>query len=318
MDGYLLTLVGAILLGLLWPAPMVSGGPLHLDVATQVGMALIFFFHGSALAPATLRAEAGKWRLHVLTQGTTFIVFPLLALLVYVAGQPFLPQETRLGFFFLGAVSTTISSSIAMTSIGRGNVPVALFNATLSGLLGLFLTPLFMGAISASGAIHLPLGDAIQRICTLLLLPFIAGQLLRPWIGDRLAAYKRRTGLFERGVIALIVLHAFANATAGGIWREHDAATLFAIAVMVAALLALVLLLCKAASRIFSLARTDEVAYVFCGSTKSLANGAPIAQVLFGASAATGAILLPLVLYHQFQLIAISLMARAYARRMPT
>jgi sodium/bile acid cotransporter 7 len=318
LDGYLLALVAAILWGLSWPAPVVSGGPLHLDVVTQVGMALIFFFHGGALALATLRAEAGRWQLHALIQGTTYIVFPLLALLVYLAGQPFLPPETRLGFFFVGAVSTTISSSIAMTSVGRGNVPIALFNATLSGLLGLFLTPLLMGAISASGGIHLPLGDAIQRICILLLLPLVAGQVLRPWLGARLSAYKRQTGLFERGVIVLIVLNAFANATAGGIWRQYDAVTLLAIAVVVTVLLVAVLYFCKAVSGILGLPRGDEVAYVFCGSTKSLANGAPIAQILFGASAATGAILLPLVLYHQFQLIALSLMARAYARRFPT
>lgn len=316
IDGYLLAILGAIMLALVWPAPAVNGGFLRLDRVVQIGMGLIFFFHGTALAPQNLRAEAGKWRLHLLIQSTTFIVFPLLAYLVYRFGAAFLTPEARLGVFFLGAVSTTISSSITMTSVGRGNVAVAIFNATLSGLLGLFVTPLLISGISTVSALEISLTDALARIFTLLLLPFIAGQLLRPWIGHRLQAYKRQTGLFERGVIVLIVLNAFANVTASGLWSRYDAVSLLQIAGIVALLLAAIILLTRTVGRAFGLPRADEVAFVFCGSTKSLANGAPIAQILFGSSAASGLILLPLILYHQLQLIVISVMARAYARAM--
>lgn len=314
IDGYLLAILGAITFALVWPAPVVNGGVLHLDRVVQIGMGLIFFFHGSALAPQNLKAEAGKWRVHLLIQSTTFIVFPLLAYLAYRVGATFLTPEARLGIFFLGVVSTTISSSITMTSVAKGNVAIAIFNATLSGLLGLFITPLLISAISTVGTLEISLTDAFARIFTLLLLPFIVGQLLRPWLGVRLQAYKRQTGLFERGVIVLIVLNAFANVTASGLWSHYDTAILLQIAAIVALLLVVIILLTRLVSRALGLPRADEVAFVFCGSTKSLANGAPIAQILFGATAASGLILLPLVLYHQLQLIVISIMARSYAR----
>lgn len=313
VDGYLLAILGAIALALLWPAPVANGGLLHLDKVVLVGMGLIFFFHGAALAPQTLRSEAAKWRVHLLIQSITFVVFPLLAWLAYRATQPLLSQEARMGLFFLGAVSTTISSSIAMTSVGRGNVSIAIFNATLSGLIGLFLTPFLMSLIRTVDALEISLADAFARICTLLLLPFVAGQVMRPLIGRSLQAHKKKTSLFERSVIVLIVLNAFANATVGGLWSHYDVATLLQIGLAVALLLAIVLGITRFASRAMGLPRADEVAVVFCGSTKSLANGAPIAQILFGASAAGGLILLPLVLYHQFQLIVISMMARRYA-----
>jgi sodium/bile acid cotransporter 7 len=300
-------------LAVAWPQPAVNGGVLHLDTVVLFGMALIFLFHGVALAPQTLQVEAAKWRVHLAIQTTTFVLFPLL---VFAAGRltrSIFEPEARLGLFFLGAVSTTISSSIALTSVARGNVAIAIFNATLSGLLGLLLTPLLMTAIGTASLYEISLPRAFARIFTLLLLPFIAGQVMRPLIGRRLQAWKSQTGMFERAVIVLIVLNAFANVTASGLWSRYDVGTLLSIAGVVALLLGIVISLTRTLSRMLRLPIADEIALVFCGSTKSLANGAPLAQILFGATAAGGLILLPLVLYHQLQLIVISWMAPRYA-----
>jgi len=337
-DGYLLALLGAIVLALAWPAPGASGGLLHLEWLNQLGIALIFFLHGAVLSPRALRAESGRWRVHVLIQGITFLVFPAICVLVYWCGAPWLPYETRLGIFFLGVLSSTISSSIAMTAIALGNVPIAIFNATLSGLLGLFVTPLFMGLIMAlsagsvapevsaglallpenpavAGAGHAAtMTDAFVRILKLLLLPLLAGQLFHPLIGGWLQARSRATGLFERGVIVLIVLNAFSNATAGELWSKYSPALMLSIGLIVVLLLFAILALCKWVSRLAGLPRADEAAFVFCGSTKSLANAAPMAQIMFGTSPMGGMILLPIVLYHQLQLIVIAVMARSYAR----
>lgn len=307
------------MVAVIWPAPAVNGGMLHLDTVVLFGMGLIFFFHGAALAPQTLQAEAAKWRVHLAIQGTTFVLFPLLTFAAYWASDAIFEPEARLGLFFLGAVSTTISSSITLTSVARGNVALAIFNATLSGLLGLFITPLLMKAIGTANAYEISLAHAFARIFTLLLLPFMAGQVMRPVIGRRLQSWKRQTGLFERAVIVLIVLNAFANVTAGGLWSQYDLGTLLLIGAVVALLLFIVISLTRLLSRMLRLPLADEIALVFCGSTKSLANGAPLAQILFGATAAGGLILLPLVLYHQLQLIVISWMAgrqgRAFAGR---
>ncbi|WP_157071634.1 bile acid:sodium symporter family protein [Steroidobacter denitrificans] len=337
-DGYLLALLGAIVLALMWPAPGASGGLLHLERMNQIGIALIFFLHGAVLSPQTLRAESGRWRVHMLIQSITFLIFPAICFVVYWCGASWLPYETRLGIFFLGVLSSTISSSIAMTAIALGNVPIAIFNATLSGLLGLFVTPFFMALLMTlpgagsdvaaglsfgltlhpedpAGAGHAAtMADAFVRILRLLLLPLLAGQLFHPLIGRWLQARKRTTGLFERTVIVLIVLNAFSNATAGGLWSQYSLILMLSIGMIVVLLLFAILALCKWISRLAGLSRTDEAAFVFCGSTKSLANAAPMAQIMFGASPMGGMILLPIVLYHQLQLVVIAIMARSYAR----
>lgn len=339
-DGYLLALLGAIVLALVWPAPGASGGLLQLEWLNPLGIASIFFLHGALLSPRTLRAESGRWRIHALIQSITFLIFPGICLLVYWRTASWLPSEMRLGVFFLGVLSSTISSSIAMTAIARGNVPIAIFNATLSGLLGLFITPLCMGLVMALPdfsaneimrppmELALPWGntpeagsghaaimvEALLRILKLLLLPLLAGQLLHSLIGPWLQARRQLTGLFERAVIVLIVLNAFSNATAGGLWSRYSPGLLLGMAAIVALLLLAILMICKWLSRLVGLSRADEAAFVFCASTKSLANAAPMAQILFGASPVGGMILLPVVLYHQLQLLIIAVMARSYAR----
>jgi len=330
-----MALLGAIVLGLVWPEPGATGGLLRLDGVNQVGIAAIFFLHGAMLAPRSLRAQSGRWRVHALIQGITFLVFPAICFLVYWFGASWLPEETRIGIFFLGALSSTISSSIAMTSVARGNVPIAIFNATLSGLLGLFVTPALMGllmmlpaaAVSLAGAGALDgqaisqattqtisMADTFLRIFKLLMVPLLVGQLLHALIGRWLQERRRATGLFERGVIVLIVLNAFSNATASGLWSQYGLGLLLKIGVIVVGLLVFALVVCRWISRAAGLARADEVAVVFCGSTKSLANAAPLAQIMFGASPVGGMILLPVVLYHQLQLIVIAIMAKSYAR----
>ena len=49
---------------------------------------------------------------------------------------------------------------------------------------------------------------------------------------------------------------------------------------------------------------------VFCGSKKSLVHGSVMAGLLFPATAATGLLLLPLLLYHALQIVLASSMAQ--------
>jgi len=315
IDGYLLAILAAVVVALIWPAPAADGGILHLDRITEAGIALIFFSHGAALDPRTLRAEAGKWRVHALIQAMTFVVFPLLAFVIYKCSESWLPDEARIGFFFLGTLSSTISSSIALTAVGRGNVPIAIFNATVSGLLGLLITPVLLGLIITVEGQPISVVQTFERIVVLLLLPLLLGQVLQGLIGSWVRSHKKGMGLLERAVIVLIVLSTFSNATAAALWSHYDATVLLMIAVVVALLLGVVLWIGRGVSRQLGLPRADEVAFVFCGSTKSLANGAPIAKIVFGASPAAGMILLPLVFYHQLQLVVISMLAKAYARK---
>ncbi|WCM28598.1 bile acid:sodium symporter [Sphingomonas sp. QA11] len=315
IDGFVLAMLGAVAFALAIPWLGTGDGPLHLGVVTTIGIAFVFFLHGAALAPAAMRAGAANWRLHLVVHGSTYLLFPAIGAAIFFGLQGVLAPEIRLGIFYLCALSSTISSSVAMTAIGRGNVPAAIFDATISGLLGMVLTPLLISLVAKTATGHLALLPAIWDVMKTLLLPFAAGQLLRPWIGVLVTRNKAWTSKADRLVILLIVYSAFCESTAAGLWSRYAPATLFVIALLVLLLLASVIMMTTLVSRTLGFSRADEVTAVFCGSKKSLANGAPIARVLFGQNPALGMIVLPLMMYHQAQLIVCSVLARRYAEK---
>ena len=315
IDGFLVAMACAVALALAWPPLGAAHGPLHLSLVTQIGIGIVFFLHGAALSPQALRAGAAHWRLHLLVQTTTFALFPLVGGLLWLTSGAILPDGLRLGFFYLCALPSTISSSVAMTALARGNVAVAVFNATLSGLIGMVMTPLLVGLVSTLGAGGPSVGDAILDIARTLLLPFAAGQLCRVLIKGWVARNKRLTTLLDRGVIVLIVYGSFAESAASGLWSEFGIGTFALVALLAVGLLALALLYTSALSRWLGLSRADEAVAVFCGSKKSLASGAPMAKILFAANPAIGMIMLPVLLYHQIQLIVCAQLARRFAER---
>ena len=313
IDGFLLSMLCAVALALRFPAVGASQGPLHLGAVTAAGIALVFFLHGAALSRQSLKAGLSNWRLHVFVQATTYGLFPLLGVLLVLALRHVLPGDLVLGLFYLCALPSTISSSVAMTSLGKGNVPGAIFNASLSNLLGMLLTPLLVGLLVATRGVQLPLGPAVRDIALQLLLPFVLGQLLRPWLASWLTRYKSVINKIDRGVIVLIVYASFCDATAAGIWHDYAAWMLLVVLALVGLLLAVVLWLTTRLSRVCGFARPDEVAAVFCGSKKSLASGVPMAKLLFVGHPGVGLIVLPILFYHQLQLLVCSFLARRYA-----
>lgn len=319
LDGFLAAMLLAIVLALLLPSLGATGGALHLEQVTNIGVSLVFLFSGAGLSRANLKAGASNWRLHLFVQSFTFIVFPLIGLLVGVLLGKRLPSELMLGFFYLCALPSTISSSIAMTSMARGNVAGAIFNATLSSLIGMVLTPLYISLWMRAASHGVPLLDQFIKIGEQLLLPFLVGQLLRPLIGEWIVRNKALTGKLDRTVILLIVFNSFCDATLAGVWTRHGASPLLITGALTAGLLAFVLLLTHYVAQRYRFNTEDEIAAVFCGSKKSLAAGAPMAALIFagsaGAGGALGLIMLPIMLYHQLQLIVCSVIAKRYAQR---
>ncbi|MHA7899919.1 MAG: bile acid:sodium symporter family protein [Henriciella sp.] len=314
-DAFVTLMIASALLGFVLPDLGAGDGPLNLGLVTKLGISLVFFLHGANLAPESLVAGVKNWRVHALIQATTFIAFPTVGLILFFALEGRVEEPLRLGFFFLAALPSTISSSVAMTALAQGNVPAAVFNATLSGLLGLVLTPAMISLVTITGAAQFSLVDAVINIALILLAPFALGQLVRPLIKDLLAKNKRVVSFMDRGVILLIVFTSFASSTASGIWTRFSAAEFALMLVLVFLLLAVAFGATVFLSRRLKLSRADEAAVVFCGSTKSLANGAPIAQILFAGSPFLGVILLPVLLYHQFQLVICAILAQRYAKQ---
>ena len=308
LDPYIVVLLATVVVASLLPA---RGEFARLaDLVTNAAIVLLFFLHGAKLSREAIVAGAGNWRLHLAVLATTFVVFPLLGLAM--AAIPGLPPLVGRGMLFLTLLPSTVQSSIAFTAIAGGNVAAAVCSASLSNVLGIFLTPLLAtaligGAAGSDGGASLA---AIEKIVLQLLVPFVAGHLLRPWIGGFVGRHRQLVTLVDRGSILLVVYTAFGAAVVGGLWRQQALTSLLAILALCCLLLAVVMTLTWLWGRAFD--RADAIVLLFCGSKKSLASGVPIARVLFPA-AQVGALILPLMLFHQIQLIACAVIARRLA-----
>lgn len=314
-DWFLLGMLAAVVLAALFPEFGASGGPMHADVVADVGIFAVFLLHGLGLPAAQLRAGVVTWRVHVVVQAFTFVVFPLLWWLGDVLVGRWLPADLSMGLLYLCAVPSTISSSVAMTGVARGNVPAAIFNASLSSLLGIVLTPLIIALFASATGQSLSMGQAILKLSTLLLLPLALGQLLRPLVGGWFARYRPYTNAFDRVFILVLVYSSFCDSIASGLFSDYGAEVLGMAFVGAVLILAIVLVLTTRTARVLGFSKEDEITVVFCGSKKTLASGVPMARLLFGASPALGLIVLPLMFYHQAQLLVCSLLAERYAKR---
>ena len=311
IDNYMLMLVGMVVLGLILPARGIAAEGLR--GLTFWAVTLLFFLYGAKMDPASLRAGLLNWRLQGLTFGATYLLLPVLGLILAAVFGSWLGPELTLGLLFLCVLPSTVQSSIAFTSIAGGNVPAAICAASLSNLIGVALTPFLVAQLlhQDGGGISL---DAIEKIALQILLPFVAGQMLRPWIGGFVQRHKLLTMVVDRGSILLIVYSAFGAGTVAGIWSAIPAPAMILCFVVVALLLALVMAIMMATGRLTHLPPADQAVLFFCGSTKSLASGLPIATAIFPA-ATVGATVLPVMIYHMTQLLVCSAIAQRLARQ---
>ncbi len=311
-DNFTLMLVATVALATLLPA---QGGAARLfDGFTTFAIGLLFFLHGAKLSRDAIRAGVTHWRLHVLVFACTFALFPLLGLALKPALQPLVTPELYTGVLFLCVLPATVQSAIAFTSMARGNIPAAVCSASASTMLGVFVTPVLVGLVVLQHAASTNSFDSIGRILLQLMLPFVVGHLARPWIGGWMHRRKQILGLVDRGSILLVVYTAFSAAVIEGLWKQVPLQALAGLLVVCAVLLACALAATSWLARRLGFDKADEITIVFCGSKKSLASGIPMAKVLF-ASHAVGAIVLPLMLFHQMQLMVCAVLAQRYARR---
>jgi sodium/bile acid cotransporter 7 len=242
-------------------------------------------------------------------------LFPLLGAAIFFAGRDWLPTDLLLGLFYLCALPSTITSSVAMTALAHGNIAGAIFNATLSGLIGMLITPALVSLVVSTTGQSLPLLPAVLGVMQMLLLPFVLGQLLRPLLIGWLERAQSVVSLLDRGVIVLIVHASFCESSRAKVWSSYPLLSMVLLFVITAVLLALVLYITTRAARALRFSTEDEIAAVFCGSKKSLANGMPMASVLLAGHAGLGVLVLPMMIYHQLQLVVCSVLAQRYAAR---
>lgn len=314
-DWFLKGMLVAVALAFLWPAPGAKGGFLHPELLNKIGIALVFFLNGLGLSLASLKDGALRWKVHLLIQSSTFLIFPVLGWLLLKASGGWVSADLQTGFFYLCALPSTVSSSVALTVAARGNVPVAVFNATLSSLIGVVLTPLWMAWILGRSGTGFAIGPVILDLLIWVVLPLVSGQLARPVLGTWASHNKSRIQVVDRLTILTLVYTSFADSVQQGIWSNYGPIVLLETLLGSILLFVCVLALTRAFSRFLGLPVEDKIAAVFCGSKKTLASGVPMAHLIFGANPALGLILMPIMLYHPLQLAVGGVLAQRWAER---
>jgi sodium/bile acid cotransporter 7 len=286
------------------------------DFVTVLAIALLFFLHGAKLSREDIVAGASHWRLHLLVFSGTFILFPAIGLLFKPFGTLLLTPELYVGVLFLCVLPSTVQSSIAFTSIAGGNVSAAVCSAAASNVFAVFLTPMLVSLLVAGKASGVSVSGSFEKIVLQILVPFVAGHSMRPWIGQWVQRNRTLTALVDRGSILLVVYTAFSVAIVEGLWNETPLSAIAGLLIIDCLLLAIIMITMWTLGSLFRFSRADKITILFCGSKKSLATGAPIARVLFDGSI-VGAMILPLMLFHQIQLMVCAVLAERWSLKKP-
>lgn len=313
-DDFTLILLVVVLAATLLPAH--GQGAVFFEGLTALAIALLFFMHGAKLSRQAIVAGVVHWRLHLLVFLFTFGAFPLIGLAARPMLEPFLGEALTRGLIYLCVLPGTVQSAIAFTSLARGNVPAAICSASASSFIGILVTPLLLMWILDMRGVgeSFSAGEAVIKISAQLLMPFVAGHLSRPWLGAWVDRNRAWLGRVDQGSILLVVYTAFSASVVAGLWHTISLPALLTLCVICCMLLALVLFCTTWLSRWLGFSREDEITIVFCASKKSMATGVPMAQILFSGSA-LGPALLPLMIFHQIQLMVCAVLASRYARQ---
>ncbi|MCF8716223.1 bile acid:sodium symporter [Joostella atrarenae] len=309
IDKFVLSIIGIIIIAYFFPEWGAKESKIPIDTISAIGISLIFFFYGLKLSPTKLKAGLKNWKLHLLVQVSTFLIFPLIVLMF----QPLIKNEEQetiwLAFFFLAALPSTVSSSVVMVSMAKGNIPAAIFNASISGIIGIIITPLWMGLFVQGQQAEFDFTEIYSKLIIQIVLPVILGLLLQRFLGDFAQKHNAKLTFFDKSIILLIIYKSFAESFNGDTFKTISIKDLSFLLLGVLALFMFMFMITNFISKKLSFSREDQITATFCGTKKSLVHGTVFSKIIFGNMAVLGIILLPLMLYHAVQLLLISTMA---------
>jgi sodium/bile acid cotransporter 7 len=312
-DNFTLMLMACVILASILPCQ--GAIAVGFNTLTNVAIGLLFFLHGAKLSREAAMAGLTHWRLHLTVLIATFVLFPFFGVVLRPLLEPLVTPALYLGFLYICVLPSTVQSSIAFTSVAHGNIPAAVCSASASSLIGIFITPLFVGLLVMPHSGGFDSGSAVMQIVLLLLVPFIAGQIARRWIYSWIQRHPISVKIIDQGSILLVVYTAFSEAVNEGLWHQLPLSALVGVGIVSAIMLSIMMLITTFGSRLLGFNKEDEITIVFCGSKKSLASGIPMAKVLF-VGHPIGMLVLPLMLFHQLQLMVCAVLAQRYANRL--
>lgn len=315
LDWFIIALIGMILLAYFWPNIGAKDSAIPLSKIATYGVSVIFFFYGLRLSPQKLKAGLVNWRLHLVVQMATFVLFPLLVMGVKKITGNNGYDAIWLGVFFLASLPGTVSSAVVMVSIAKGNIPAAIFNASISTLIGVLITPLWMGFYLNTASMDIDIGPILLKLTLQVLLPVVLGILLHSLLGTFAEKHRKNLRYFDQTIILLIVYTAFCESFAKQMFEGYSALLLVGLGAGMVALFYSVYGIVYLVSKILKFNREDKITALFCGSKKSLVHGTVMSNVLFAGSPYIGIVLLPIMMYHALQLVMVSIIAQAMARK---
>lgn len=315
IDGFVLSIVAVIGMAYIFPQWGRADSRVPLDSIGEMGISLIFFFYGLKLSPHRLKAGLVNWKLHLLVQASTFLIFPLIVLAFHPLMQNAEQQTLWLAFFFLAALPSTVSSSVVMVSMAKGNIPAAIFNASISGIIGIVVTPLWMGAFVQETGTGFDFAEIYTKLLIQIILPVLLGIVLQRFLGELAQKYSKCLSLFDKSIILLIIYKSFAGSFEENIFGTVSYVDLLLLFTAVLALFYLVFVLIGFAANKLKFNAEDQITAQFCGTKKSLVHGTVFSKILFGNMASLGIILLPLMIFHASQILILSLIAGIRAGR---
>lgn len=315
LDKFVLSIIAIILIAYFFPEWGVKESKIPIDTISAVGISLIFFFYGLKLNPTQLKTGLKNWKLHLLVQGATFLMFPLLVL----AFRPLIQTEEQetiwLAFFFLAALPSTVSSSVVMVSMAKGNIPAAIFNASISGIIGIAMTPLWMGLFINDAQTDFDFTAIYLKLILQIILPVVLGLGLQRFLGAFAQKHSSKLTLFDKSIILLIIYKSFSESFDGGIFSAVSFLDLLTLFLGVLLLFIMAFYLTGLMAKKMHFNEEDIITAQFCGTKKSLVHGTVFSKILFGTLSSIGIILLPLMLFHATQILVISIMASKLAKR---
>ncbi|WP_212387153.1 bile acid:sodium symporter family protein [Acinetobacter junii] len=314
LDRFTILLVLMVLLATLLP---ISGQlAYYFNILTTVAIAVLFFLHGAKLSREAVIEGMLHWRMHALVFIFTFLIFPLIGLLSRPVLEPVLGQQLYWGFLFMCFLPSTVQSSIAFASMAKGNVAGAVCSASFSNIIGMFITPILVSYFILGQSQHdFDPTKSIVQITLLLLVPFILGQLLRPFIFPQMRKFPSVVKVFDQGSILMVVYGAFSSAVVAGLWQQVSGITLIYLTLACSVLLTVVMLLALYLPKWLGFNQADQITIFFCSSKKTLASGVPMAQILF-IGQPLGMIVLPIMIFHQIQLMVCGVIANHWSKSM--
>lgn len=316
IDPFVLAIALSIVASYFFPQLGASDSIVPIDTISSIGISLIFFFYGLKLSTEAIRSGLKNWKLHVVVQSTTFVLFPLLVLAFYPLAKDTSHEILWLSILFLAALPSTVSSSVVMVSLAKGNVPAAIFNASISGIIGIMLTPLWLTPFIQQSDIPIDFSGIYVQLATEIILPLVLGLLLRKYWGEFARKNSRGLSLFDKSIILLIIYKSFVHSFEEKIFETVSILELILMTGIVVLLFFLVYGLTGWIGKRLHFSREDRITAQFCGSKKSLVHGTVFSKALFGQSSIIGLILLPLMIFHAFQILIISVLATRMGREL--